>query len=102
MPDCALQDPNDKAYTCRGTKIQVIGTPLAMSLEFKSNFACNEDAAFEAAVRLGDVDESFIHDEHVAGPDVQVRTEPVGRLEKEAVGIHPPRGGNVRAPVDDV
>ncbi|KAK4496960.1 hypothetical protein PRZ48_011409 [Zasmidium cellare] len=97
-------DPNEKTQECRGTKIHVIGTPLAMSLQFQSNFSCHKEKDLEAAVKLGDVDEGLVVDvlpERDEVGKVVERTEPSGRLEREATSIRPPRGGNVLAPVDD-
>ncbi|KAF2170598.1 hypothetical protein M409DRAFT_19415 [Zasmidium cellare ATCC 36951] len=104
-PEHASHDPSNKAEECRGTKIHVIGTPLAMSLQFQSNFPCHKEHDLEAVVRLGDVDDSLIVDIFPTkdeGGRVLERTEPSGRLEREATSIRPPRGGNVLALVDDV
>lgn len=105
FPQHSNENPNNKNSPCRGTIIHVVGTPVAMALQFKSNIACNTTRSFESAVLLAYVDDSLIVDQTPSPSrpnEVLERDNPIGKIEREALHIRPPRGGNVLAPVNDV
>lgn len=88
---------------CQGTQIHVVGEPLfaGYALEFKRNFDLTGAQGMQKLVLLGSVDEAIINDS-TSGPFF---TESISRCPLEEVATRvslPPKGQDVRAPIDGV
>lgn len=92
-----------KSAPCKGTIINVVGEPVMSGyvLEIKRGYDCSAYHDLRELIALGPVDKSILYiptEEHVVEGDT-----PRGLLEQEAEKIPPPpRGQNVRAPIDGV
>lgn len=91
---------------CSGTVIHVVGEPLmaGYALEIKRNHECSTSEDLKELVLLGHVDIS-----HIYGPELKTEiketkeTTPRSTLERYASTVKPPpRGQDVRAPIDGV
>lgn len=101
-PDIPLSTDELKISDAVGTIINVVGEPLMLGykLEIKRNYACGVNDV-KKLVFLGQV-----ASEHVFQPMSGVYVDddtPRGKLEQLAAGIPPPpRGQDIRAPIDGV
>ena len=95
-------DKDWKSKPCMGTVIHVVGEPLmkGYSLEFKRN-ECSTSPDIHELVFLGTVDSTHIHDP--PSPNFVREAHPREALEQEIATIAPPpRGQDIRAPIDGV
>ncbi|KAK9438247.1 hypothetical protein VB005_09255 [Metarhizium brunneum] len=95
-------DKDWKSKPCMGTVIHVVGEPLmkGYSLEFKRN-ECSTSPDIHELVFLGTVDSTHIHDP--PSPNFVREAHPRQALEQEIATIAPPpRGQDIRAPIDGV
>ncbi|KFA75740.1 hypothetical protein S40288_04954 [Stachybotrys chartarum IBT 40288] len=92
-----------RSASTKGTVIHVIGEPVlaGYALEIKRNYECKESRDLEELVLLGHVDPANVYnptDTEFVKND-KARTA----IEREAVRVPPPpRGQNVRAPINGV
>ncbi|KAH6884998.1 hypothetical protein B0T10DRAFT_493094 [Thelonectria olida] len=86
-----------------GTVIHVVGEPVMAGyvLEIKRNYECSTSRDLKKLVLLGHVDASNVHNPSSA--DYRKENTAKGPLEQYAARVAPPpRGQNVRAPIDGV
>jgi hypothetical protein len=87
----------------KGTIIHVIGEPVmaGYALEIKRNYECNTSRDLRKLVHLGYVDTANIHEPTSKSYVKEFTTR--GILEGHAATVvPPPRGQNIRAPIDGV
>lgn len=92
-----------KSQPTKGTIIHLVGEPLmsGYALQFKRNYECSTDRELSQLVLLGTVGEANVWDGD--GGAFHVEDTPRGVLEREAMFVKPPpRGQDVRAPIDGV
>ncbi|KAM3422417.1 hypothetical protein BST61_g2768 [Cercospora zeina] len=95
--DRAGLSQNYRDSPCRGTVIHVVGEPIIAG----RNYDCSNSRRLGALVRLGYVDEAHIYAS--SGTTATKDSTPRAPLEREATLVPPPpRGQNVRAPIDGV
>nr|POE48871.1 hypothetical protein CFP56_38968 [Quercus suber] len=101
--DQANLSQNFRKSSCKGTIIHVVGEPImsGYALEFKRNYECSSSRDLQALVFLG-----YVLAAHVcnpANPQYVKESTPRSLLEREAATIPPPpRGQDIRAPIDGV
>lgn len=86
-----------------GTIIHVVGEPLMAGYthQFKRNFVVTDQSDLTQLLLLGSVDADHLCD--ADSTSCVIESTARGHLEREAVSVAaPPRGQNVRAPVDGV
>lgn len=94
---------NFKLSPSQVTAIHVTGEPLmgGYALEFKRNYDCSTSNDLQEMIFLGSVDQASVYD----SPEGEFfrESQPRGTLEREAARVPPPpRGQNVREPIDGV
>ncbi|KAM5341584.1 hypothetical protein ACJ41O_014615 [Fusarium nematophilum] len=92
-----------KDSTCKGTIIQVVGEPLmaGYGLEIKRNYDCTADRDLGQLIPLGHAAAADIYEP--TSPEPLNGDAPRARLEREAAQVAPPpKGQDVRAPIDGV
>ncbi|KAH8175249.1 hypothetical protein LIA77_03667 [Sarocladium implicatum] len=92
-----------KTEICIGTIIHVVGEPMIVgfSQEFKRNFNCTESSDLKELVLLGNMLDTHVYKPHQSDPLIE-RT-PRCQLENMAMRVlPPPRGQDIRAPIDGV
>lgn len=98
----ANKDPSDRSSPCRGTLIQVTGTPfVGFEHDFVRNFGTNDSRTLAKLVKLGPV-----NTEHIPVPlSKDKRREKIARgtLDRIALQVAPPGvSEHFLAPVDGV
>lgn len=98
----AHKDPNDRSSSCRGTLIQVTGTPSdGFKHDFVRNFGTNDSMTLAKLVKLGPV-----ATEHIpVPPSEEKRRETIARGNLDRVALQVPAPGvseHFLAPVDGV
>ncbi len=91
------------SQSTKGTIIHVVGEPMmaGFSLEFKRNYECWGSLDLEELVALGQVDPANSFEPGVT--EFIRETIPRSKMEVEATKVRPPpRGQNIRAPIDGV
>ncbi|KAI1064898.1 hypothetical protein LB507_001263 [Fusarium sp. FIESC RH6] len=105
-PDCDRTDlSNDfRSHATVGSQIHVVGEPLMAGymLEMKRHFDIQNDRELRALVRLGSIDTTNLHRDDSL--DTMTRDHvPKSIVERLADSVPPPpRGQDVRAPIDGV
>ena len=105
-PDCGRADlSNDfRSQATVGSQIHVVGEPLMAGymLEMKRHFDIQNDRELRALVRLGSIDTTNLHRDDSL--DTMIRDYvPRSTVERLADSVAPPpRGQDVRAPIDGV
>ncbi|KAF2225527.1 hypothetical protein BDZ85DRAFT_316700 [Elsinoe ampelina] len=94
-PSHAHHDPNDKTTPILGCQMHVIGNPMSGFVhEFKRAFnPFAEGEKCEKLVLLGYINGSLCSDGHNGGGEVVRERVPRSGVEREAVGVEAPRGG---------
>ena len=92
------KDPNDRTASCKGTLINVVGTPMSGYVhEVKRNCSCTAAADLDRLIRIGSVNL-----DNTAEEDSTDETDTVA-LEKIALQLPAPRKNeNFLVPVNDV
>jgi hypothetical protein len=105
-PDCDRADlPNNfRSQATVGSQIHVVGEPLMAGyvLEMKRHFDIQNDRELKALVRLGSIDSTNLYSDESL--DTMIRDYvPKSIVERLADSVPPPpRGQDVRAPIDGV
>jgi hypothetical protein len=92
-----------RSVVCYGTVIHGVGEPVmaGYALEIKRNYDRSTDQDLRAMTLLGYVDSSILYESE--NSTTFIKGTPRGALERHAANVPiPPRGQNVRAPIDGV
>lgn len=92
-----------RSRSCKGTVIHVVGEPVmaGYTLEIKRNYECSTSQDLKKLVLLGYVDTCNVYEPKSSS--YVKETSPRSTLERHASTVPPPpRGQNVRAPIDGV